>query len=97
MANVEGKNKLIMSQKRAPKVLPGKDVQRALEQIYTDMNEIIIAVNQGNTSVEKQATEGKSGDVRVKKGNDGAYKLEVKADEGWLESSTATFSFKNRS
>lgn len=77
-----------------------EDIKRAMDQLYDDINEIISAVNQGDTSEVKEAKEGKSGDVRlVKESKDDKYYLEAKSDEGWVRSnsqSSSGFDFRDK-
>tara|TARA_R100001530_G_scaffold85829_1_gene59814 strand:- start:811 stop:1062 length:252 start_codon:yes stop_codon:yes gene_type:complete len=80
-----------LSQKRPPSV---ESNERAWTQVYDDMNEIINAVNQGDTTVQKDTSKGKSGDLRLVKTSDGTYYLEGKSNEGWLRSTA--FSFRDK-
>ena len=89
-----------ISKKRAPHV-SADNLERVLAQVYDDLNEVIDSVNQGDSVEEKKTYEGKTGDVRiVKDSTDSLTYLEVKAEEGWMRStsntrvSTAGFSFK---
>ena len=89
-----------ISKKRAPHI-SADNLERVLSQVYDDLNEVIDSVNQGASVEEKKTYEGKSGDVRVvKDSTDGDTYLEVKAEEGWMRStsdtsvSTSGFSFK---
>jgi len=91
-----------ISKKRAPHV-SADNLERVLAQVYDDINEVIDSVNQGASVEEKKTYEGKSGDMRIiKDSTDSKYYLEVKADEGWVRStsdtnvSTSGFSFKDK-
>ena len=42
----------MLSKKRPPNS-PDSDMNRIIQQIYTDLNEIINAVNQGDSNLEK--------------------------------------------
>ena len=68
--------------KRTPGKVPA-DMERAIQQIYDDINEVINAVNQGSTSEERQGYQGKSGDIRLAKDSTGAYEIQGRTDEGW--------------
>jgi len=90
-----------ISKKRAPHV-SADNLERILAQVYDDINEVIDSVNQGDSVEEKKTYEGKTGDVRiVKDSTDSLTYLEVKAEEGWMRStsntsvSTSGFSFKD--
>ena len=75
---------MAISRKRAPAVEDSK-LSRVVSQIYDDINEVINAVNQGDSSEFKAETEGKSGDIRIAKNSTGAYFIEGKTDEGWIQ------------
>ena len=42
-----------MLSKKRPPISPDSDMNRIIQQIYTDLNEIINAVNQGDSKLEK--------------------------------------------
>ena len=72
--------------KRVPLKVPD-DMQRAVQQIYDDINEIINAVNSYN--LEEKAYEGKVGDIRIVQSQSGAnskYYIEFKTKDGWARS-----------
>tara|TARA_R100001082_G_scaffold59812_1_gene33209 strand:+ start:6341 stop:6592 length:252 start_codon:yes stop_codon:yes gene_type:complete len=71
-----------ISKKRAP-ALDDPNLNRILSKVYDDLNEIINAVNQGNTSEDKKGYQGKSGDIRLSKQSDGTYEIQGRTDEGW--------------
>ena len=90
-----------ISKKRAPHV-SADNLERILAQVYDDINEVIDSVNQETSVEERKGYEGKSGDVRVARDpTDKKYYLEMRADEGWMRStsntsvSTSGFSFKD--
>tara|TARA_R100000654_G_scaffold4208_1_gene12667 strand:- start:70 stop:330 length:261 start_codon:yes stop_codon:yes gene_type:complete len=60
------------------------EINRIIEKIYDDLNDVINSVNQGNTSEKKESFEGKSGDIRLARVNDGSYEIQGKTDEGWV-------------
>lgn len=87
-----------MLSKKRPPISPDSDMNRIIQQIYTDLNEIINAVNQGDSKLEKLNTEGKSGDIRVSQEGTDTF-LEIKTDDGWMRSdknATSGFSYKKR-
>ena len=51
-----------LAKKRAPRVQDSQ-LDRIVAKIYDDINEVINAVNQGDTSVDKKSYTGKSGDL----------------------------------
>ena len=90
---------MTVSNKRVPTV-SDVEIQRGFQQIYDDLNELIDAVNKGNTTHKRKSNIGKSGDIRIRKKASGAYMLELKTDEGWIESTNTTssgFKFQDKS
>tara|TARA_B100001939_G_scaffold53868_1_gene43038 strand:- start:1882 stop:2133 length:252 start_codon:yes stop_codon:yes gene_type:complete len=81
---------MAISKKRAPK---GDSIERLMDQVYTDINEIINSVNQSESSKERESYSGKSGDLRLAKLSDGTYEIQGKTDEGWV---SATMTFKEK-
>ena len=79
---------MALSQKRVPTV-SDVDTQRAFQQVYDDINEVINAVNQGHTSKDRTSNTGKSGDIRIGKNGLGNHFLELCTDEGWVVSSNS--------
>lgn len=89
---------MAISKKRAP-VVQDPQLSRIISKIYDDINEVINAVNQGDTSIQKASSEGKSGDIRIVKDSSGSYYIEAKTDEGWIQSdgtSASGFKFRER-
>ena len=71
--------------KRTPVKAP-PEMERAIQQIYDDINDIINSVNAFSLSGEEST--GKPGDIRVIKEQSGAtntYYLQVKTDDGWVQ------------
>jgi len=81
---------MAISKKRAPK---GDSIERIIDQVYTDINEIINSVNQSESSKERESYAGKSGDLRLAKLSNGTYEIQGKTDEGWV---SATMTFKEK-
>ena len=72
----------MVSTKRPPRVpIPG--VSRAIEQIYDDINEIINAVNRRSDAGGKE-TEGRTGDIRFRKGDGTNRAVEFRFSDGWF-------------
>jgi hypothetical protein len=89
---------MAISRKRAP-VVDDPQLSRIISRIYDDLNEVINAVNQGDTSTQKATTQGKSGDIKIVKDSSGDYYVEAKTDEGWIQSdgtSASGFKFRER-
>ena len=74
---------MAVSQKRAPSV-DDAQLNRTISKIYDDLNDIINAVNQGETSISDSEFKGKAGDIRLFKKSDGSYVIRGKTDEGWV-------------
>ena len=88
---------MAISKKSAPSIpenLTSNVINSLIDELYDHLNELINAVNQGNTTKEKPSTQGKSGDIQVVRGSDGKYYLDIKTDEGWLRSSADTFELR---
>ena len=84
-----------ISQKRASMgKIEDVGVIRAIQQIYTDLNEIISAVNSSKLEIDDEEGEktGKTGNIRVTKrpwtGTTGVeshkYAIEGRSDDGWV-------------
>ena len=67
---------------KAPKV-SDNEIQRALEKIYEDLNELKDATNKADVS-SSQDYEGKIGDIKIVKTGQKFYNLHVKGEEGWV-------------
>ena len=74
---------MAVSQKRAPS-MEDPQLNRTMSKIYDDINDIVNAVNLGETSIEKDEFEGKSGDLKLVKKSDGNYQIRGRTDEGWV-------------
>ena len=75
-----------ISKKRAPKV-DSDNMERVIQEVYKDINEIIDSVNSGNPSEARKESSGKRGDLRLSKRSDGNYEIQGRTDEGWISSS----------
>ena len=77
----------MISKKRSQKV-NDTNLQRVVDTIYDDLNELISAVNNRNTVIDKEESSGKEGDIRVVKSNDGSsYEIQGRTSEGWAKTS----------
>jgi hypothetical protein len=77
----------MISKKRSLKVTDA-NMQRVIDKIYDDLNELISAVNSNNTVMDKDEFAGKEGDIRVVKSNDGtSYEIQGRTSEGWAKAS----------
>ena len=73
-----------LMKKRAPSS-PTQEMQRIIQQIYDDINDVINSVNIFQLSGED--SKGKPGDIRIIKNQDQTstnYYLEFKTDDGWV-------------
>jgi len=95
-------SKKLISQKRAPVTqIKDTNVTRAIQQIYSDLNEIINTVNSSEIDVEKVEGEksGRAGNIRITErpytDSDGiqtsTYFIEGKTREGWVTTSPLEF------
>ena len=72
------------------KITPVKvpsDMERPIQQIYDDINDIINAVNRFH--LEGKETEGKVGDIRItqtQENNTDKYYIEFRTRNGWARS-----------
>lgn len=77
----------MISKKRSQKV-NDTNLQRVVDTIYDDLNELISAVNSKDTVTDKEESSGKEGDIRVVKSNDGSsYEIQGRTSEGWAKTS----------
>tara|TARA_Y100000593_G_C4287984_1_gene326610 strand:+ start:990 stop:1235 length:246 start_codon:yes stop_codon:yes gene_type:complete len=70
-----------LNTKRAP-VVTVEGMERIIQQIYDDINDIIRAINSQSSGDEIQ---GRIGDIKVVVEDQNVYKLKVKTNEGWAE------------
>jgi len=77
----------VISKKRSQKV-NDTNLQRVVDRIYDDLNELIDAVNSKNTVLVSDESTGKEGDIRVIRSSDGdSYKIQGRTSEGWASAS----------
>jgi len=77
----------VISKKRSQKI-SDTNLQRVVDKIYDDLNELISAVNSKDTVTDKEESSGKEGDIRVVRSNDGAsYEIQGRTSEGWAKTS----------
>jgi len=77
----------VISKKRSQKV-NDNNLQRVVDKIYDDLNELISAVNSKDTVADKEESSGKEGDIRVVRSKDGtAYEIQGRTSEGWAKTS----------
>ena len=82
--------------KRAPLIGDPK-IDRVIKQIYSDMNKLVEAVNEGDSISKKEDNIGSPGDIRVVRNSDGLYAIEAKTDDGWITTTPSTMTIKGRS
>ena len=73
-----------LMKKRAPSS-PTQEMQRIIQQIYDDMNDVINSINR--FQLEGKGYVGKPGDIRIVKDQDQTdtnYYLEFNTDDGWV-------------
>tara|TARA_Y100001938_G_C7762203_1_gene269126 strand:+ start:192 stop:443 length:252 start_codon:yes stop_codon:yes gene_type:complete len=72
---------MALQKKRAPRSNP--DIERTIQQVYDDINQVINAVNQV-ADEGRSLAKGKEGDIRVVKDSaTNTYKIEAKTIDGW--------------
>ena len=81
-----------LSKKKAP-VVQDANLTRVLNQVYDDINEIINAVNSGQTTAEDKPSDGKAGDIRLIRLSNGNYEIQGKTTEGWV---ATTMTYKEK-
>ena len=74
---------MALKKKNPPRVADA-DLNRALQTIYDDLNDIINSVNNSIGFEGNSATGGKIGDFKVVN-DDNEYYLQVKTESGWLK------------
>ena len=65
-------------------------IQRVIQQIYDDLNELIDAVNTAGDSASS-TIKGKTGDARVVKKADGNMTYQIRTEHGWSEPEGVTY------
>ena len=71
--------------KKRPPSSPPQEMQRIIQQIYDDLNDVINSINIFQLSGDE--SQGKPGDIRIIKDQDQTttnYYLEFKTDDGWI-------------
>jgi len=79
--------------KKRPPAVEDMQLNRIISKIYDDINELINAVNRGDTTKERSVEDGKVGDIRLVKNPDTTYAIEGKTNEGWV---TTAMTYKDR-
>ena len=68
--------------KRAPQV-PVEGMERIVQQIYDDINDIIKSINSQLSNLE--SSQGKVGDIKVLSNDVNSYELRAKTRDGWVK------------
>lgn len=80
------------SSKKLPPHTKDVEVNRALTQVYKDINELVESVNLFKGKEADDNSEGKEGDVKVVKSPQSKeYSLQIYGEDGWLEDKTAKY------
>ena len=69
--------------KKSPPYIGKADIDRAFEDIYNDINQLIDSVNSSLITIG-DLTSGKTGDIRIIKKSEDVYRLEARSEEGWV-------------
>ena len=81
-----------ISSKKLPPHTKDIEVNRALTQVYKDINELVESVNLFKGKEADDNSEGKEGDVKVVKSPQSKeYSLQIYGEDGWLEDKTAKY------
>ena len=83
---------MAISKKKAPPV-QDPHLNRILNQVYDDRNEIINAVNNPEVTREDKPFSGKEGDLRLVRTGSNQYELQGRSAEGWV---TTTMNYKEK-
>ena len=65
------------------------EINRVLQNVYDDINEIINAVNSNSQADSNDRTLGKQGDLKLVQNNNKSWEIHGKTDDGWVFASTA--------
>ena len=77
----------MISKKRSQRI-NDNNMQRVIDRIYDDLNELIDAVNNKDTVLVPDQTVGKEGNIRVIRSPDGgSYEIQGRTSEGWASAS----------
>lgn len=77
----------MISKKRSQRI-NDNNMQRVIDKIYDDLNELIDAVNNKDTVLIPEESAGKEGNIRVIRSPDGgSYKIQGRTSEGWASTS----------
>jgi len=81
---------------RKPPVRLSGDIGRVVDDIYSILTEIEKKVSTTTTSEGSPKPAEKEGTLRVVKDSEGVYRVQIQSKDGWVESSSTTFSLKEK-
>tara|TARA_R100001510_G_scaffold17481_1_gene14770 strand:+ start:2928 stop:3179 length:252 start_codon:yes stop_codon:yes gene_type:complete len=77
----------VISKKRSQRITEN-NMQRIIDKIYDDLNELIDAVNSKDTVLVPDESVGKEGNIRIIRDPNGdSYKIQGRTSEGWASTS----------
>ncbi len=77
----------MISKKRSQKITEN-NMQRVIDKIYDDLNELISAVNSRDTVLLPDESAGREGNIRIVRSPEGgSYKIQGRTSEGWASTS----------
>ena len=68
--------------KKKPPTIAIEGMQRIVQQIYDDINDVVNSVNQNEKDM-RSLGKGKAGDIKIIKTSSKKHRLEAYTDEGW--------------
>jgi archaellum component FlaG (FlaF/FlaG flagellin family) len=68
--------------KKKPPAGAVEGMDRIIQQIYDDINDVINSVNQSENAM-RNLGKGKVGDIKVVQASDGTDRIEVRTQSGW--------------
>ena len=80
------------AKQRSPRV-EDPDLQKIFDQVFDEIGRIRDSVNREVKEDVREEGSGNSGDIRVVK-DANEYRLNVKTEEGWVETKDGTFQLK---
>lgn len=70
----------------------GVMINERFATVYNDLNDVIDSSIGSDISSTKKDSSGKPGDIRVSPGEKDIFYLEIKTDDGWVQSTNTTAS-----
>lgn len=82
---------------RPPLQLKDPDIQRVVDDIYRILESLEKAVaSPASAGGKASQTDGSSGNIRVVRGDQGQFHLEIRTEDGWARTNENVFEFGTR-